>query len=121
MVSSIFRVVGCGGVLTHPVSTELRNSVVSNVLKLVKKDILNMTFSTVMIEYLSYSEKTFQNGITCITNTNVLFVYYGVRTYLTTGYKGWLIGLLGKFFFSNQTLIINRNQHDHYSRSSVSG
>ena len=79
-----------------------------------------MTFSTVMIEYLLYSQSTFQNGITCITNTDVLFVYYRVRTCLTVGYKGWRIGLLDKFYSSN-THIIDRNQYDHYSRSSVSG
>ena len=55
---------------------------VSSIVVVFKKNTINMTFSTVMIECLSYSERTFQNGITCITNTCVLFVYYKVRTCL---------------------------------------
>ena len=43
---------GCGGAVAHPASTELRNKVVNNVLKLVKKEIslINIKKALIVIE-----------------------------------------------------------------------
>ncbi|GGK25609.1 hypothetical protein GCM10007987_06750 [Aliivibrio fischeri] len=73
---------GCGGVLVHPNKAKQKIEIGKKVLFLVKKETLNMTSSTVIFVRLSYSNLTFQIGITYITNRVVLFVYYKVRTYL---------------------------------------
>ncbi|GEK13106.1 hypothetical protein AFI02nite_11420 [Aliivibrio fischeri] len=66
----------------HPNKAKQRSEIDKKVLFFVKKETLNMTSSTVILVRLSYSNLTFQIGITYITNRVVLFVYYKVRTYL---------------------------------------